>query len=218
MKFLQYLFYGFILLCSSVNSSAQEKKDKPKTIIPMYEFLKANMDSTIVYQSTSNWDNIPQYFMLSKKGDTLTAYKYQALPLYYKKKILLPKVMASKLLRVQVIDMSNLPVDINAYFNPIYIPQDSIKQFWNNLTILNPWQMKDDATDGYACPIPATGSYSTIFDGGHVKLSLITKNEIKELSFYAPDFYEKECPGRTGRININKIEKYFSVYFQHMGM
>lgn len=47
-----------------------------------------------------------------------------------------------------------------------------------------------------------------------ITVSLITKNEIKKISFYAPEFYEKECPGRKGRIEIIKIQAYFLSHFK----
>jgi hypothetical protein len=39
---------------------------------------------------------------------------------------------------------------------------------------------------------------------------LITKNATKRLDFYAPYIYEKQCPGRKGRVAIIKIATLFT--------
>lgn len=213
MKHLTYAFIGLAMICCSIKLYAQAPEDKIKAITPMHEFLKANMDSTIILQFNSNWIHSPEYFILSKKGDTLTAFKYQTLPAY-DNRIVMPKSVASKLRKNRITQIFSTPIDINQYFNPQFIDPDSIRKLWNNLSSLHPWQMKDDAKDGLGCPLEKGKDPIQIYDGGGITLFLITKDDIKKLSFYAPGFYEKECPGRKGRQDILKIEQYFLTHFQ----
>lgn len=217
MRFLKTIYTSLIILCLSMSLFAQTQIDKQKDrdITPMHEFMKANMDSTIIYQSYSNWLHTPEYFMISKKGDTLTAYKYQSL-YGYDNRIIVPNMMASKLDRRMAANIFSIPVDINQYFNPIYINPDSIKKFWNNLIRLNPWQIKDDSIEGEGCPVIKGKDSPIIYDGGGITLFLVTKNEIKKLYFYAPRYFEKECKGRESREKILNIQQYFLSHFRHV--
>lgn len=76
----------------------------------------------------------------------------------------------------------------------------------------DPWQLADDKRDGEGCPPSVKDKYE-IFDGGTILLYLISKSEIKTLSFYAPDFYEEKCPGGKGRQHILAIDALFSSLF-----
>jgi hypothetical protein len=54
-----------------------------------------------------------------------------------------------------------------------------------------------------------------IDDGGGIMFDLITEDGIKNLYFYAPDFFEKGgCPGRARRKSRIGISKLFSTYFK----
>lgn len=181
----------------------------------MHEFMKANMDSTIIYQYNSSWLHTPEYFMISKKGDTLTAYKYQSL-YGFDNRIIVPNAMKSKLGKRMATNIYTIPVDINQYFNPIYINPDSIKNFWSNLISMNPWQLKDDKIEGVGCPVNNGGDSPMIYDGGGITLFLVTKSEIKKLYFYAPDYFEKECKSRKSREQVLKIQQYFLSHFKHV--
>lgn len=88
---------------------------------------------------------------LSKKGDTLTAYHYHTFPAY-DQRIILPRAIAVKLIK-RTVTMNHVTVDINDYFNPIYIKQDIIIRFWQTVMGLKPWEIKDDAQDGFGCPM-----------------------------------------------------------------
>jgi len=56
--------------------------------------------------------------------------------------------------------------------------------------------------------------YPVISDGGGIRLSLITNTGMRFLYFYAPEYFEKNCPGRPGRIAINQISKLFQSNFK----
>ena len=58
------------------------------------------------------------------------------------------------------------------------------------------------------------GSYNLISDGGDVHLYLLTKNEIKQLHFYAPDYYNEKCPGRKGRTTLLELMRLFDSNFK----
>lgn len=206
-----YLFI-FLSLTSIKNTFGQERKE----ITPIHEFLQKNADSTLILEYENNWLHITQYQVLSKKEDTIAIYMYKPLP-QIDKRIILPKAMSYKMYQRNFLNAFSIPVDINFYFNPKYLPKDSLKLFWKKIETLKPWTIKDDAVEGNGCPIEDKNGVS-ISDGGGITLFLITKAEIKKLYFYAPDFFEEYCPGRKGRISIMKLSKLFTSYFKDKGM
>lgn len=214
MKYLKIQLLLFIMLNFMINtSSAQIKENKTIRVTPMHEFLKKNADTTFILKYESNWLHAPEYFIISKKGDTISSYTYRSGP-KIDKRITLPRNIAYKLHQRNSLDIVHTPVDINFYFNPKYLHQDTLMQFWTSIMKLSPWKITDDSVDGEGCPL-INGNKKHISDGGGIMLDLITKNGIKNLYFYAPDFFEKEgCPGRPGRKSILGISKLFSTYFK----
>lgn len=202
----------FIFLLGSINfATFAQRKEKPNAL---QLFLQANADSTIIFQHSSNWLPLSPYYILSKKSDTITAYTYKALP-RLDKRIKLPLSVALKIQYRNYVAVNLVPIDVNIYFQPVYFSPKKLLNFWKNIGKESPWQLADDSVDGHACVDKdgnRTGSY--VYDGGEIYLYLITKNEIKKLDYYAPQFFEKEvCPGRKGRISILKIEQLFDRHF-----
>jgi hypothetical protein len=210
MKFMKALIPCLVFFHCSASVSARDTAVNRDGITPMHEFLRENADTTIIFRYTSNWIRLPEWFILSKKGDTLTAYSYQPHP-FFDPRIELPEAMALKL-KKRIVRIRSVSVDINDYFNPVYLDHDTIITFWRNVTLLNPWRIKDDAQEGTGCPVVKGKQRNYIFDAGGISVDLITKNEIRNISFYAPDFYQKECP-RKGRAAILELEKYFLAHF-----
>ncbi|WP_288880470.1 hypothetical protein [Pedobacter panaciterrae] len=208
---LRFLLF-VALLCSACFVTSAQKEKKPNAL---QLFLQANADSTIIFQRSSNWIHVPSpYYTLSKKTDTITAYTYKSLP-KLDKRIKLPRSIAVKIRERDYLAVNWLPIDVNMYFQPVYFSPKKLLNFWKNIGKENAWLLADDSVDGHACidnQGNRTGNY--IYDGGGIYLYLITKNEIKKLDYYAPQFFEKEvCPGRKGRISILKIEQLFDRHF-----
>lgn len=184
-------------------------------ITPMHKYLQKNADSTILFERMNYRINRPEYFIISKVGDTISIYQYQQLK-EIDKRILLPKAIGYRLYKRNRLDYLNAPADVNIYFNPLYLNRDSSKIFWQSLLKQQPWQINDDSIDGEGCPNAKDGHDRNVYDGGGISLYLITKSTIKRLCFYAPRFYEEEvCPGRKGRKTIIEIEKLFKTYFSN---
>lgn len=189
-----------------------------KKITAMHNFMQANADSTLVFEFTSNWMHAPEYYLLSKKGDTLTCYTYKALKNFKSYQFLAPKKITAEIYKKNIYNILNAPVDINIYFNPFELKNDQITQFWKDVMFLNPWQLNDDSIDGEGCPVvkrkDGVVEDNSIYDGGGIQLYLITKEQIKIKYFYAPDFYDKICPERNGRKSILKISALFENAFK----
>lgn len=213
-KYIHYVLI-FIFNHIAINIFAQKNNIVPPiNVTLMHTFLQKNADSTILFERMNYKINRPEFFIISKVGDTVSIYHYQQLK-EIDKRILLPKAIRYKLYKRNRLDYLSEPIDINIYFNPIYLNRDSITIFWQSLLKQQPWQINDDSIDGESCPNAKNGYDRNIYDGGSISLYLITKNNIKRLYFYAPQYYEKEvCPGRKGRQAIIAIEKLFKTYFK----
>lgn len=202
----KYLILLFIPLFNINSGFAQDSL----WLRPLHKFLQQNADSTVMFQRESNFIELPEYTILSKKGDTITAYKYSAPP-KIDKRINLPSQIRKKLYQRDRLDLFLTPIDANFYFNPIYIEADSLNQFWLSVSKLEPWKIKYDIPDW---PIDKDGNKVQIYDGGYITFFLITKDNIKKVSYYAAHSYEKLMPGNKDRQKIIKMNDHF---FHHFG-
>ncbi|WP_316842169.1 hypothetical protein [Pedobacter gandavensis] len=200
----------FLLVCFQLSVLAQ----KHKTVEPLYQFMQANADSTLVLEFTSSWFHFPEHYLLSKKGDTISCYTYKAPENIYSYGPTPAKI--SSAMYKFTMKILSVPLDVNQYFSSYTKNLEERKSFWNQLSILQPWALKDDSVEGEGCPaIPHTERIPpVVYDAGGVKITLITKKEIKTIDFYGPQFYEENCPGRPARIAINKMAKLFDDHFK----
>lgn len=205
-----------LTLCCSISAVAQKKT------APLFEFLQKNSDSTIVLSFAETWLGSSQAtYIISKKGDTinLLTYKYK----HYvaaDNGVVATKALSKKIGRVNL-EAATSPPDINSYLKLNYLSRDSLQLFWRSLITPKLWTISDDKTDGHGCPVVKGKFNSEIYDGGTLMFKLITKDAIKDLSFYSPNFYDEQCPGREGRIFILKVNSLFETYFnaarEHFG-
>lgn len=212
-KIKRWLSLTTLIFCFSCDFVYSQTKIKG--ITPLHEFFRTHADTTIILQYESSWLRTPEYFIISKKGDTISSYTYKALP-KIDKRIILPRAIGYKLNQRNKSDMFNTPVDINLYFNPKYLSPDTLIQFWASIMKFSPWRIKDESVDGNGCPLPQGNNKNKKFieDGGRIILDLITTDGSKRLNFYAPEFFEEVCPGRTGRKSAIEISKLFKTYFK----
>lgn len=203
------LLMGFLLLL--VTQSYTQSNHK---IEPLYKFMQANADTTIVIEQVSNWTSVaPDVYLLSKKGDTLNCYTYRDLAYSRNRSFPIPAHIRQSMVKVYRHKILTEPVDVNEFFSVCAIKQETLKDLWKEIHRLKPWTLSDDKVDGEGCSLDK-GRSPVIYDGGGLNLYLITSNGIKQLYFYAPAFYQKYCKGRKGREAVLKIEGLFREYVQ----
>ena len=154
-------------------------------------------DTTIIIQYPSVWSHEPFLLFLSKTGDTITAYEYRR-PETRKLKGLVPSAIRKAMYYKDLTEYMNEPVSVNRYYVEKDIAVDILRNLWNDILSLKLWLIKDDAIEGSGCPT-VKGSSVSIDDAGGIYILLISKAEIKPLNFYAPNDFERICPGRKGR-------------------
>jgi hypothetical protein len=202
------LFRNLSLILYLAIFSTLEIYAQANGITPLHKFMQLNADTTFILEHQSGWLGPPKYLILSKKGDTTTAYIYDTPP---KANVLMPNSIRSAIHKANGYN-PNRNIEVNQFFRPVPMPNEFDGKAWKMLLAERPWNISDDKVDGRGCP--PKKDRSEIDDGGTTNLYLITAGEIKTLSFYAPDFYEKECPGRKGRQSILKIDQLFSELFK----
>ncbi len=200
-----------ILMLSASITFAQKLSNIPKmNITPMHTFLQKNADTSIIFSYASGFINTPTYFVLSKKSDTVTLYKYDS---GFKKHLAkIPKRISDSLYKLNR-PWESFDVGINRFFSVLNVDQESALMFWSKIASLKPFHLKDDLTNGEGCKANTTYD-NNIYDGGGIELYLVTQNGIRNLYYYAPQYYEKLCPGREDRKAIIKIEELFLAYFK----
>jgi hypothetical protein len=183
---------------------AQKKPDE----IPLFKYLQANFDSTVVMHGYSNWSYEPNYSIICKNDKGLAYFTYKN-PFASFSARAYPKGLADKFIKLSLAYKATLP-DTNQYFLPV--PQRAIYQsdLWQTIQKNDCWHIKDDALLGGGC---STGSF-TIMDGGEYSFYLITKQGIKELYFYEPFYFEEHCPDNNGRKQIINIINSFGKVFK----
>lgn len=202
------LLFAFLAIACNVFSQNINSNNK------LYAFFQKNTDSAIFYTFDNYSSGAPNFLILSKKGDTVSAFTYKLQKNQDEDRSNLPFSIRYALFLRDRYDITKIPIDINQYFNQVKLQKDTLNYFWNLVAKLNPWKLDDDIQNGYGCPINKNGGNKEISDGGGISLDLITKNKIKHLHFYAPQYYEKQCPGRLDRQIAIKIELLFSKYFK----
>ena len=199
-----------LFLISACTASNAQIKDESTA---MHKFMQINADSTIILQYTGGWIDAPVFCLLSKKEDTLTCYLYKDVRKYTSiNKV--PRKIAMAMSSRTMMDIYKTPVDINRFFNIKDIRPDSLLKFWDEISALKPWLIKDDVSDGVGCPVGKKGEFYSINDGGGILVHLVTKERIKPLNFYDPVGFEKICPGRKDRQSIIKFIALFQKYFK----
>jgi hypothetical protein len=184
---------------------------------PLFEFFQQHADSTIILSHLQTIYDYPEYYIVSKTGDTINMYTYRYYaPIKTPGKVDVPKAIAQRVNKTNYEAMRALP-DINALFQVKVVSKDTLNRLWNAISRERIWEIKDDKMDGKGCPIIPGKENVSLFDGGGPIFRLLTKEGSKELEFYAPNFFEEYCPGRKGRISAVRVEKLFKDYFTAAG-
>lgn len=212
MKNLTRLFLSSLILSlATVASLAQTPK-----LSPLRTFLQQDADTTIVFQYTTNWlgRSFHYAYFMCKKDAQIKFYAHRDFVWDS-----LPHTAENQKPLGGLLEITQVPEARNKFFNPLSIAPEQLNQLWADLMSVKPWLIRDDKLDGEGCPEKYRRKGNSIeevniYDGGGIQLSLLTRNQVKILDFYAPDYYEKQCRGRAGRKAILKIAAMFDPYIE----
>ncbi|MBT2561213.1 hypothetical protein J7E50_10260 [Pedobacter sp. ISL-68] len=178
-----------------------------KGITPMHKIFQQFADSTIIIEYPSQSSDPPSYKIVSKSNDTINTFTYFPLDTTSKNFIKFHKSMPKVLgmvLSMHKTSFNTVPANVNIFFNFYKVNPDTAKKMWLNISKFKPWQLLDDKSYPECSAVIMDASYSI--------MHLITKKEIKTLIYYAPYYYEKQCPGNKNRQGITGIERLFDKY------
>ena len=180
-----------LLALSTLFISYPISAQQHERITPLHEFFQANYDSTIIYHSWSNWYSAPNYQIVAKQKDKLYFFTYTS-PYKDLRGRYFPGNLLQKFTEEENKFKTTVP-DTNSYFLAKNILQATLSKNWKELQAANLWKLKDDKN------IVKSSGNCMIEDGKTSTFHLISKEGVKFLSFYAPDFWE-ECLEK----NINR--------------
>jgi hypothetical protein len=154
---------------------------------PLHSFFQQHFDSTLVYQSSSNWNTSPNYLILAKHQNQFAFFTYSSpyrdvLGHYF------PGKLVQKFGKEESRFRATIP-DTNRYLLPQRIAEETLRHSWQNLISPQLWAIQGDEQGR-----SATGG-CMIEDGEEITLYLIDKKAIRAARFYAPTFYEA-CVGK----------------------
>jgi hypothetical protein len=182
---------------------AQKKPDE----IPLLKYLQANFDSSVIMHVYSTWGYEPNYSIICKTGNGLAYFTYKN-PFANFSARAYPDELSKKFFKLSWAYKSIIP-DTNRYFLPISNRFTYQNDLWQTIQKNNCWHIKDSRET------EQLGSCRfDISDGSEYSFYLITKQDIKELYFYEPFYFEEHCPGNNGRKQIINIINSFRKMFK----
>jgi hypothetical protein len=158
---------------------------------PLHTFFQQNYDSTVIYQTGSNWNNSPNYLILAKHRQQLEFFTYTSpyrdvLGHYY------PGRLAQQFGRADALFRVTIP-DTNRYLLPQILPTATLTRAWRQLQAPLLWLVQDDQQAS-----PITGN-RMVEDGDENTFYFLDKKAIHVARFYAPAAKEigaKKDPNR----------------------
>ena len=178
---------------------------------PLEKILQNDFDSTIIYSISSNWDNSPNYFIISKKSNQVYFYRYSINHKRYAGRMISPmeSELFLKLIHLDS-DFKSTKPDINVFFK--WIDTEYVdSSIWREIIKYEPWNLIDDRN----IKIESDRKFD-IFDGVHLEFKLITKDKIVQLNYYEPQFYNEHNFNQSRDI-IVKIEKIITGFYKNIG-
>lgn len=174
----------FILTFFSFNILIAQKYNE-KT--PLHQFFKNNYDSTIIFFGWSSWNISPNYCIIAKKDSNVYYFTYTS---PYRSVIGFNYPgLSNKFMNEELLFQKTTP-DTNRYFLPVKFDYIVRNKYWIEINSFDIWSLTDNIPESKKC-------FSN--DTGEDTYYLITKKDIKILSFYDAEYFE-ECDSK----NINR--------------
>lgn len=150
-------------------------------------FLQTRFDSCIVYQSYSNWIYPQQFFIIGKNKANVLYYTYKP-PLD-----------------------DTTSISINNKYLRIHKPKIS-NDYWQQLIISNIWTTEHYIKRELKIKKDSLITTYSIFDGGEHDFYFITKDQIRRLYFYAPEFYNEHAPDKKLPNALKAIKLFRNIF------
>ncbi|MBT2557008.1 hypothetical protein J7E24_04370 [Hymenobacter sp. ISL-91] len=176
---------GLLLLGTSHGSARPVAATPADSALPLYRFFQQHFDSTIVYQQYGAWNQGPDMLILSKQGQDVYFFTYRS-PYRLAQGRYMPGGLIQQFSRQEAKFRAALP-DTNQYLLLQHVPSSKLKQTWKNLQPARLWQLR-------AHNVSSPNEDCMIEDAYTLTLWFLTRSGSRNVSFYAPEFYE-ECEG-----------------------
>ena len=200
----------FLILLSFLIVFASNCFSQSKGVTPLHTFFQKNADSTIVLEYSTDGYDPNYYFVLTKTGDTINAFRYLAKLNY--EKVKMPKMLKT-IISLEKYKGIDALATINQYFNVVDLSEDTLRLLWKEAGKLNTWKIIEDNSPVYCKNEKNVPSVTHCRD---LIIQLITKDKIKLLNFNCPWIDEERCPGNFNRKGAIGLDALFRKYFPDM--
>jgi hypothetical protein len=183
MRYCRLCFAPLLVLLSAAPPS------QAQAMTPLHAFFQQHFDSTIVYQSGSNWNNSPNYLILAKHHNRLDFFTYRSpyrdgLGHYF------PGKLVQRFSREETHFRTIIP-DTNRYLLPQRVTAERLLRGWQTLNEHQLWMIQGDEQ------ARRTTGNCVVEDAEEITLYLLDKRASRSARFYAPAFFEA-CAGKGG--------------------
>lgn len=185
-------YFAFLLLMLKAAAPSQAQ-----ATLPLYAFFQQHFDSTIVYQSGSNWNHSPNYLLLAKHQNQLEFFTYRS-PYWDMLGHYFPGKLAQHFSREETRFRATTP-DTNRYLLPQRVAADLLRNGWQVLQPRHLWTIQGDAQ------APRATGTCVVEDEEEITLYLIDKRAIRSARFYAPTFFEACISKDAGRQQVIQV-------------
>lgn len=174
----------FLLICCRATVSLAQAQT-PASEPPLFRFFQQHFDSTLVYQTSSNWYNAPYMLLLAKKGQTVYSFTYRS-PYASTRGRFVPGGLTQSFSKQEARFKATQP-DTNQFLLPQPMLPSTLLKTWASLRPKRLWEISN------VDPRPPI-EQCLVEDAATVTLHFLTRSASRSASFYAPDAYE-QCAG-----------------------
>jgi hypothetical protein len=213
---LKLIIFNIIAFSSNPFYVRAQDINKPNGL---FNFFQKNADTTVIL-----WDDPfvqkfnPYLKIVSKKQDTIAIYNYRFDLVFGKPQ--LPKNFDDTLSKIHPYVTRGIEfkkfksLNVNEFLKPVLSNRKQLTNFWKFLNDLKPWQIPSELPNSSPCPKNDLGFSPKVLDGGPLHIILITKEEVKIITYDSPQAYDKLCPSNIGRAAVVEIDKLFGRHFK----
>lgn len=206
----KFILSKFLILLCFLIAFVSNCFSQSRGITPLHTFFQKNADSTIVLEYDTDGYEPNYYFILTKTGDTINAFRYLAKIKY--EKVKMPK-MLKFIISMERYKGINAPAAINQHFNLVDLNQDTLTLLWKEAGRLNTWKIVEDNSPVYC---ENQKKVPGLIHRCELMIQLITKDKINMLNFKCPWIEEERCPGNFNRKGAIGVDDLFRKYFPNM--
>lgn len=192
----------FLLLYAASSSAQQHKKLEDS---PLIKFLQREFDSVLIHHRHGAWYFAPHFEIAVRFENKTTFYTYKSPYLSHPRGA--SKTVSNYFIERQI-QFGNTVPDTNNYFLRVNLNKENTYAFWLSASNAGAWKLQNFRD---SC------RFTDVYDDDSQMFILITKQAIRSVNYYAPEFYETCAPGHPMRQKALTVLDVFRKSFTSAG-